>query len=348
MLAVIVVAAVVVIALLVNNGTIKLSQKETTSASAKSYTTDVVNPFKDTITIKGTYIFYEGAELDDIGSLEREIKYQDSDTTFTVQDEHADSNFLNKEVLPLLTKYKMKYNVTHIQSSGLISKYEATTQAVSDTAPSSDAQVSDAQPPHNDFMDIELLANKINLNSELKNKVLSLVERDRAKLISLCKKADNDNFKSVFTKNDMIKLAVALLYSVEFTYPKYQKAVISDEIYFETMKDIAVWCENNNNKGLKNLPWIKNHLNFELFKLGRLQFQFYKCNNKLLDYSLFPFDYGEKVVYVHIPQGEKLVYAECVNSLKNAKSFFCDIFRIMILIISFVKAGFYTVKIGNL
>lgn len=175
-------------------------------------------------------------------------------------------------------------------------------------------------------MDIELLANKINLNSELKNKVLSLVKKDRAKLISLCKKADNDNFKSVFAKNDMIKLAVALLYSVEFTYPKYQKAVISDEIYFETMKDIAVWCENNNNKGLKNLPWIKNHLNFELFKLGRLQFQFYKCNNKLLDYSLFPFDYGEKVIYVHIPQGEKLVYAECVNSLKNAKRFFGEYF----------------------
>lgn len=158
-------------------------------------------------------------------------------------------------------------------------------------------------------MDIELLANKINLNSELKNKVLSLVERDRAKLISLCKKADNDNFKSVFTKNDMIKLAVALLYSVEFTYPKYQKAVISDEIYFETMKDIAVWCENNNNKGLKNLPWIKNHLNFELFKLGRLQFQIYKCDNRTLNYDLLPFNFGENLIYVHIPQGEKLVYA---------------------------------------
>ena len=49
----------------------------------------------------------------------------------------------------------MKYNVTHIQSSGLISKYEATTQAVGDTAPSNvDAQVSDAQPRNNDFMDI--------------------------------------------------------------------------------------------------------------------------------------------------------------------------------------------------
>ena len=82
----------------------------------------------------------------------------------------------------------------------------------------------------------------------------------------------------------------------------------------------------------------KNHLNFELFKLGRLQFQFYKCNNKLLDYSLFPFDYGEKVVYVHIPQGEKLIYAECVNSLKNAKRFFGEYFRIMILIISFCES----------
>lgn len=179
---------------------------------------------------------------------------------------------------------------------------------------------------NNDFMDIELLANKINLNSELKNKVLSLVERDRAKLISLCKKADNDNFKSVFAKNDMNKLAVALLYSVEFTYPKYQKAVISDEIYFETMKDIAVWCENNNNKGLKNLPWIKNHLNFQLFKLGRLQFQFYKCDNRTLNYDLLPFNFGENLIYVHIPQGEKLVYAECVNSLKNAKSFFGEYF----------------------
>lgn len=179
---------------------------------------------------------------------------------------------------------------------------------------------------NNDFMDIELLANKINLNSELKNKVLSLVKKDRAKLISLCKKADNDNFKSVFAKNDMVKLAVALLYSVEFTYPKYQKAVISDEIYFETMKDIAVWCENNNNKGLKNLPWIKNHLNFELFKIGRLQFQIYKCDNRTLNYDLLPFNFGENLIYVHIPQGEKLVYAECVNSLKNAKSFFGEYF----------------------
>lgn len=175
-------------------------------------------------------------------------------------------------------------------------------------------------------MDIQLLADKINLNTKLKNKVLSLVDRDRAKLIYLCNKAKSGDFKSLFVKNDLTKLAIALMYSAEITYPKYKRANISDDIYFDTMKDIAVWCENNNNKGLKNLAWIKNHLNFELFKIGRLQFQIYKCHNRTLNYDLLPFNFGENLIYVHIPQGEKLVYADCVNSIKKAQSFFCTVF----------------------
>ena len=171
-------------------------------------------------------------------------------------------------------------------------------------------------------MDIQLLADKINLNTKLKNKVLSLVDKDRAKLIYLCNKAKSGDFKSLFVKNDLTKLAIALMYSAEITYPKYKRANISDDIYFDTMKDIAVWCENNNNKGLKNLAWIKNHLNFELFKIGRLQFQIYKCDNRTLNYDLLPFNFGENLIYVHIPQGEKLVYADCVNSVKRAQSFF--------------------------
>lgn len=134
----------IVLVVLFNNGTIKLPQKQTTAQTQKSYTTQAVNPFADTITIKGTYIFYEGTELDDIGSLEREIKYQDSNKEFTVQDEHADSNFLNKEVLPVLTNYKMKYEVVHIQLSGLISKYESS-QPADTSAPVSDTQASDTQ-----------------------------------------------------------------------------------------------------------------------------------------------------------------------------------------------------------
>lgn len=175
-------------------------------------------------------------------------------------------------------------------------------------------------------MDIQLLADKINLNTKLKNKVLSLVDKDRAKLIYLCNKAKSGDFKSLFLKNDLTKLAIALMYSAEITYPKYKRANISDDIYFDTMKDFTVWCENNNGKGLKNLAWIKNHLNFELFKIGRLQFQIYKCDNRTLNYDLLPFNFGENLIYVHIPQGEKLVYADCVNSIKKAQSFFAQYF----------------------
>ena len=94
---------------LFNNGTIKLPQKQTTEQTQNLITTQAEILLANTITIKVRYISYEGTELDDIGSLEREIKYQDSSKEFTVQDEHADSNFLNKEVLPVLTNYKMKY-----------------------------------------------------------------------------------------------------------------------------------------------------------------------------------------------------------------------------------------------
>lgn len=143
-LGVLIIALIVVLGVLVNNGTIKMPHhNETTSATKKSYTTQAPNSLADTITVKGTYIFYEGTELDDIGALEREIKYQDADKTFTVQDEHADSNFLNSEVLPILTKYNMKYNVVYIESSGLISKYETT--VVDSTVPSETQPVEQPQ-----------------------------------------------------------------------------------------------------------------------------------------------------------------------------------------------------------
>ena len=59
-------------------------------------------------------------------------------------------------------------------------------------------------------MDIQVLADKINLNTKLKNKVLSLVDKDRAKLIYLCNIAKSGDFKSLFVKNDLTKLAIAL------------------------------------------------------------------------------------------------------------------------------------------
>lgn len=129
------VAAVAVCAALYFTGTYDfgLKPKETTTQAAKTAdTTQETTNYDHVITVKGTYLFYEGQEVDGVEGLIAAIKYEPEGSTFTVQDENANSNFLNNNVLSTLSLYKMNYNITHIVSSGLTSKYEttkATTQA---------------------------------------------------------------------------------------------------------------------------------------------------------------------------------------------------------------------------
>lgn len=133
-----------VVCALLYSGVIPMGEKETTTTTQKSYTTTPVNEFEGVITIKGTYIFFEGEEIDGIKDLERQVKYLDAGTKFVVQDEKADSDFLNFEVLSILSKYNIDYDITHIVSSGLISQYETTAPAssasASTSAPSTSAQ----------------------------------------------------------------------------------------------------------------------------------------------------------------------------------------------------------------
>lgn len=132
-LLVLIAVAVAVICALYYNGIIKFGEDETTSATRKSYITQEVNAFEKTITVKGRYIFFEGEELDGIQELEKSIKYMDAGTKLTVQDENADSDYLNFDVLPLLATYDIDYETKHIVSSGLTSKYEVTEQTTENT-----------------------------------------------------------------------------------------------------------------------------------------------------------------------------------------------------------------------
>lgn len=120
--------AVAVVCALVYSGKISFKEKETTTQPERTYVAQEENKFEGIITIKGTYIFFEGTEVDGLSGLEREIKYLDPGTKFTIQDEDADSNFLNYDVLSMLSKYEIDYDITHIVSSGLESAYEVTTR----------------------------------------------------------------------------------------------------------------------------------------------------------------------------------------------------------------------------
>ena len=166
------------------------------------------------------------------------------------------------------------------------------------------------------------LAKKLNLSEKLINEIEML---DEEKISVVAEKCLEKGFSALKKKNYIERLAVILFCALKVK-EKYNKAGIPDGIYYDTMSDIKIWCDNNNGRGLKNYDWLSNHVSFELFRLGRLQFQIYECKNKTLLYNKLPFDYGEKLIYVHIPQGEKLSYDECVKSFQTAEKFFSEYF----------------------
>lgn len=116
--------------------------KTTAPQTTKSYMAEEENKFEGVITVKGNYIFFEGVEVEGVDGLEREVKYLDEGTSFVIQDEHADSNLLNFEILSMLSKYKFNYDITHIASSGLVSVYETT--APPETVPETQPQTEGA------------------------------------------------------------------------------------------------------------------------------------------------------------------------------------------------------------
>lgn len=124
---------VAVFCALIQSGTISLKTPEPTTKVERTYTTQKQNDFSGIITIKGFYIFFEGEEIDGVQALEKELKYIDKNKKFIIQDENANNNFLNYDILPLFTKYEIKYETTHIVSSGLKSKYETTTKSTTTT-----------------------------------------------------------------------------------------------------------------------------------------------------------------------------------------------------------------------
>lgn len=111
-----------------------------TTAPQATESTSSSNRFEGIITVKGTYIFFEGEEVDGIEGLTREIKYLDPGTEFIVQDEDADPTFLGEEILPLLEEYGIKYEEKFIISSGLMSKYETTAPASDTTQAQTEAE----------------------------------------------------------------------------------------------------------------------------------------------------------------------------------------------------------------
>lgn len=165
------------------------------------------------------------------------------------------------------------------------------------------------------------LAEKLGLSVETVNSLKKLYSKEKEKIEQYAKKCRTKDFYCLKGKSYLFILAVVLCVAKELK-EKYDSLGIDEKIYYDTMSDIKIWCDKIGGRGIKNYPWLKNHLSFELFRIGRLQFQLYECKNKTLLYKNLPFSYGEKLIYIHIPEGESLDKEKCEKSLYEATEFF--------------------------
>ncbi len=105
----------------------------------------------------------------------------------------------------------------------------------------------------------------------------------------------------------------------------YIAAGISDDVYFDTFKDISIWSNSFFRRfgywGLQEYLWLQHHIGLKLFRLGRLQFLPQACGKvyMLPQKTVMPEDI---VLSVHIPEDGRLEYCDCIKSYEAAAKFF--------------------------
>lgn len=116
---------------------------------------------------------------------------------------------------------------------------------------------------------------------------------------------------------------LAYLYFCERLEKQYNDYEIEESILLHTLSDIVIWTNvwfsMKKELGLGETQWLKRHLSFRLFRLGRLQFCFGKFEK---EYPEIAVKRDEIVIEVHIPADGKLSSEECTRSFVNASAFF--------------------------
>lgn len=94
-------------------------------------------------------------------------------------------------------------------------------------------------------------------------------------------------------------------------YPAFVEKGISDRIYFDTFYDLTIWykrcMETKGVPGVVEERWLSLPMQMKIFRLGRLQFET---------------DLENKVLHVHIPEGEPLLDEDCGKAFEEADQFF--------------------------
>lgn len=181
------------------------------------------------------------------------------------------------------------------------------------------------------------LQQKTGIPKEAFDTALMLIETEPKAVESIFLNSSLENIKpfTAAIKRDrqmgaMLSLSATLL-QCEKTYELYHEKGIPDDVFYDTMSDIAVWVKTAEREegivGLLEMSWLRHSLYMNLFKIGRLQYQFYKTDYLLSGFSLLqmrhaPIKNKTDVLNIHIPEGGKLSLSDCQQSVLQAREFF--------------------------
>ncbi len=171
---------------------------------------------------------------------------------------------------------------------------------------------------------------KIYPDENLQKSVENYIKSNERKIEKHLKPCYKNRWEGHLKKDAFLKLCLVYAFLPECK-DRYFKKGIPDEIFFDTMTDIKIWindCRDNLHKtGLDELNWIMHHMNMNIFKIGRLQYQ------KMFYYWTTPYSkngenlkFGDRVLNTHIPRGEKLIFEDCEKSFVEAQKFFAKYF----------------------
>ncbi len=166
---------------------------------------------------------------------------------------------------------------------------------------------------------------KIYPDENLQEKIENYIKKHEKKITRYLKFCHKNRWEVHLKKDDFTKLCLVYAFLPEVK-DRYEKMKISDEIFFDTMNDVKIWiddCRQNlQREGLNELNWIMHHMNMNIFKIGRLQYQkmFYFMPNSYKKNGE-EIKFGDKIWNVHICRGEKLNFETCEKSFYMAQEF---------------------------
>ena len=126
-------------------------------------------------------------------------------------------------------------------------------------------------------------------------------------------------------ENEYAVNLLAWLNCIPYLHNIYKQLRISDEIFYETMKDFvykAKECKNVYGVCGVFVHWFFLQFELKLFSLGRLQYEIYQFDFDEYTFSNTQIKKGDRVYSCHIPSSGKLTYDMCLDSFQKAYEFF--------------------------